>query len=186
MKSQFYVLSFVFITLIIASCEKSNTPAIVFPEITQEGKNTFGCYVDHDQFIASTTLFGLVHPISVSYFYDSTQMYKAGSLFIQGIDARSTLPFAGSVVVQKMNIFAPGTYPLTYIPNCSQQYTCDASWYRNTTLSTNYFSESGELIITKLDTVNRIVSGTFHFTAKDLNGVKKEITNGRFDAKYNQ
>ena len=187
---KFHAYSFAFVVLAITcfcvSCRKSTKQQITFPEATQEGKNTFGSYIDGDQFIAASTIFGLVRPINVAYYYDSTNDFKAGSIFIQGIDARSTLPIAGFIAIQKMNVFGTGTFPLTYVSNCSRQYTCDASFYYNSQLSKNYFADSGELTISKLDTVNRIISGTFHFTAKDSTGVKKEITNGRFDVKYNQ
>jgi hypothetical protein len=38
--------------------------------------------------------------------------------------------------------------------------------------------------ITKLDTINKICSGTFYFTGVDRNGSTVEITEGRFDVKY--
>ena len=45
----------------------------------------------------------------------------------------------------------------------------------------------GELWIKKFDIMNKIVSGTFWFTAIDpTSGKKVEITDGRFDMKFNQ
>ena len=188
MKLHAYIFGLVFfaIACISISCRKGTTQEITFPEITQEGKNTFGCYIDGNQFIAASTIFGLVRPINANYYYDSAKDFKAGSLFIQGIDARSTLPVAGSIAIQKMSVFGAGTLPLTFVSNCNKPYTCDASFYYNSQLSRNYFAETGELTISKLDTVNKIISGTFHFTAKDSIGVKTEISNGRFDVKYSQ
>lgn len=174
----------IFILLTLFSCKKDYKQVTTFPEVTQEGKNTFGCYISTDKFIAGTTLFGLVIPLSVQYYTDSTNIYKSGSLFIEGIDARSTLSYSGMIAIQKMGVFSTGVYPLTYVANCNKQYACDASFYYNDKLGKNFFADTGELVITKLDTLNKIVSGTFHFSAKDSSGVTKEITNGRFDAVY--
>jgi hypothetical protein len=52
---------------------------------------------------------------------------------------------------------------------------------------TNYItntSDSGEVIIKKLDSINRIVSGTFWFDAINPSGEKVQIRSGRFDMKY--
>ncbi len=43
---------------------------------------------------------------------------------------------------------------------------------------------SGELKINFLDSINRIVSGTFWFDAKNSNGEIIQIREGRFDMKY--
>ena len=42
----------------------------------------------------------------------------------------------------------------------------------------------GELIITRIDTASRTVSGTFWFDAVDNNGETVEVRNGRFDVFY--
>jgi len=46
-------------------------------------------------------------------------------------------------------------------------------------------SDSGELIVTKHDTQNRLVEGTFHYVAREFGGTATlEVTNGSFSAKY--
>ena len=42
----------------------------------------------------------------------------------------------------------------------------------------------GKLIITKLDEINQIVSGTFWFDAVNDKGEKVEVREGRFDVHY--
>ena len=43
----------------------------------------------------------------------------------------------------------------------------------------------GTLIITRFEPANFIISGTFNFTAKEINtGETVEITEGRFDMQY--
>jgi hypothetical protein len=43
---------------------------------------------------------------------------------------------------------------------------------------------SGELKIDFLDTINRVVSGTFWFDAINSGGEKVQVRSGRFDVKY--
>ena len=44
--------------------------------------------------------------------------------------------------------------------------------------------DAGSLIVKKHDLVQRILSGSFSFTGTDGNGVKINITEGRFDIRY--
>jgi hypothetical protein len=168
------------------SCRKNhnNNDSVKFPAETQSGLNTFGCYIDGNAFIPSTTLFGNVHPISVYYTPDSTEYYKAGFLSIQGVDARYSLDFAGRVWIQKLQVFGTGDYSLRHVFNCVRPYDCDGGVYDNAKENKTYFIESGKLTITKLDTLNKIVSGRFDFTSKDTLGNIKEVKGGVFDTKY--
>ncbi|MEQ1796381.1 MAG: hypothetical protein ABL872_00445 [Lacibacter sp.] len=166
------------------SCRKNNSDSIQFPEETQSGLNTFGCYIDDKAFIPATTLFGNVQPIHVYYTPDSTQYYKAGFLSIQGIDARYSLDFAGDVLLQKLQVFGIGEYSLNHAFNCANPYNCDGGGYYNAKEGKTYFIESGKLTITRLDTLNKIISGRFYFTSKDTFGNRKEIKAGVFDTRY--
>lgn len=181
MKKIIIAISF---SLILISCQKASTDDIQFPEETQSGLNTFGCYIDGKAFIPSTTLAGNVHPISVYYTTIATQYYDAGFLSLQGIDARYSLDFSGDVLIQKTGVFGVGEYSLSHTFNCPSTYGCDAGEYHNAKEDKNYFIESGRLTITKLDTLNKVISGRFYFTSKDSSGIRKEITGGVFDTKY--
>jgi hypothetical protein len=181
MKKIFISLS---LLCLFISCRKHTINSIQFPAETQSGLNTFGCYIDGNAFIPSTTLFGNVHPINVYYTPDSTQYYKAGFLSIQGIDARYSLDFAGDVLIQKLQVFGIGEYSLTHVFNCTNPYECDAGAYYNAKEGKNYFIENGKLTITKLDTLNKIISGKFYFSSKDSTGNRKEVKSGVFDTKY--
>lgn len=179
------LLAFTLLTAISMSCRKnSDNNADSFPAETQEGKNTLGCYINDTAFISGTILFGQVRPVNVSYYRDSTTYYKAGFLSIGGIDARYFLDIAGDIVINKLQVFGPGEYNLQHVANCGSNYGCDDIGYHNAKTNKTYFAESGKLIITKLDTINNIVSGRFNFVAKDTTGNRIQITNGRFDAKY--
>lgn len=113
------------------SCRKNNNESIRFPSETQSGLNTFGCYINGEALIPSTTLFGNVHTINVYYTPDSTQYYKAGFLSILGIDARYYLDVAGNILIQKLTVFGIGEYPISHVFNCGQPYDCDGGAYYN-------------------------------------------------------
>ena len=179
--------SIVFTALVLftISCRKNDINS--YPEETQQGKNTIGCYIDGTAFYSSTTIFGLVSPINVNYYKDSFPLlYSAGYLAVQGIDARYDLDIAGSIVINKKNIFAIGQYPLVSqsVTICNQNRSCNYIGYYNSKTQKSYSAVSGNLTLTKLDTINKIISGRFYFTAKDSLGNSIQVTNGRFDAKY--
>jgi hypothetical protein len=178
------ILIYLSFLLLFISCRKNNSDGIKFPLETQNGLNTFGCYIDGNAFIPSTTLFGNVRPINVYYTPGPTQYYKAGFLSVQGIDARYSLDFAGDILIQKLPVSGIGEYPLTHVFNCANAYDCDGGGYYNAKEGKTYFIESGKLTITRLDTLNKILSGKFYFTAKDTLGNKKEVKGGVFDTKY--
>lgn len=184
MKKILLVLTLLITTLL--SCRKNRTDtSYIFPTETQEGKNTFGCYVNSTAFIAGTTLFGLVSPVNANYYKDSTQYYQGGFLSINGIDARYSLNVAGNVVINKLRVFGVGEYNFQNTGgNCASTYSCDDIGYHNASTGKTYFAESGKLIITKLDTLTKIISGKFDFIAKDTSGNKVEVIDGRFDVKY--
>ncbi len=166
------------------SCRKNHIEETLFPAETQSGLNTFGCYVGDEAFIPSTTLFGNVRPINVYYTPASNQYYEAGFLSIQGIDARYSLDVAGNVLIQKLGVFGVGEYSLSHVFNCVNPYACDGGSYYNAKEWKNYFIESGKLTITRLDTLNKIISGRFYFISKDTSGNRKEVTGGVFDTKF--
>jgi hypothetical protein len=123
------------------------------PPVTQEGKNTFGCFVDGNPFIPGETLFGNITPLSCYYYYDSTNMYKAGSLFIQGIAVNNEV--SGDIFIQKINVFGTGKYNLRS-DSCLLPYQCNGVGYYKKNEGTDYvgqgvtyFAITGELVITK-------------------------------------
>jgi hypothetical protein len=168
------------------SCIKSGSTSVSFPAATQSGKNTFGCYIDGVPFIPYSTLNGNVIPITASYYYDSSTVNQipAGFFSLQGIDVLAPQKMNGSFFIQKVGLFAPGQYSISSQPNCGDPYQCDGGGYENSPTEDFYFIDSGTLNITRLDTVNKIISGTFNFSVKDSLGNTKQITDGVFDVKY--
>jgi hypothetical protein len=173
---------------LILSCGKSHNTSVSFPEATQSGKNTFGCYIDEVPFIPNSTSNGNVIPISAVYYYDSTSFdfdqTPPGYFNIEGIDVLAPQKMNGSFSIQKVGLFGTGQYPISASLNCLNPLQCDGGGYENSPTEDYYFIDSGMLNITRLDTLNKIISGTFHFTVSDSAGNTKQITGGVFDVKY--
>jgi len=178
MKKMFF---YSLLILFSSSCEKWETN----PEKVELG--TFRWKVDGEKAEASSTLFGLVKPISVSYRRAGTQdyfNYPPGFLSIQGIATG-----VGTVGMQKIGVFNIGEYQLTH-QDCGN-YDCDAGGFNpwgemNSQGGSNYYTlEKGKLTITKLDTIAKIISGNFYFDAVDELGKRKKITHGVFNVNYN-
>jgi hypothetical protein len=160
------------------SCKSDIKEDIPLPEITREGANTFGCYIGPARFIAETVMFGLVYHFNVQYYPDSTNNHIPGSLFIEATDDRETSSVPGTIYMQKMKVFDEGIYSL----GDSDQ---DACKYEPAQRSKTFFGDSGKIVITRLDTANKIIAGKFYFTAKDSSNLTTSISNGRFDVHYN-
>jgi hypothetical protein len=173
---------------LVFSCIKSPSTSISFPSATQSGKNTFGCYIDGVPFIPYSTLYGNVIPISVTYYYDSTafdyDQTPPGYFSIEGIDVLAPQKMNGDFSIQKVGLFTTGQYPISGPLNCPNPLQCDAGGYENSPTEDYYFIDSGMLNITRLDTLNKIISGTFNFTVRDSSGNTKQITGGVFDVTY--
>ena len=79
-------------------------------------------------------------------------------------------------------ITQPGTYQLRQYPYRGI-YNAGVTNPNPGGCSTDSWN-TGELIITRCDNLNRIYSGTFSFTCKDLNtGKVVRVTDGRFDVR---
>ena len=60
-----------------------------------------------------------------------------------------------------------------------------SQYFDNTSFRWNY-NLPGELIITRLDTINKIISGTFWFNLLNSKNEKVEVRDGRFDLVIDQ
>ncbi|TGE17605.1 DUF6252 family protein [Hymenobacter elongatus] len=79
------------------------------------------------------------------------------------------------------NAFTPGNYLLKAVQSGSNGYYKDASG--------QYFTDdlqTGEVVITRIDTIQKIAAGTFRFSAAGIStasGQTVTITQGRFDVR---
>lgn len=142
---------------------------------TQTGMGTLGAVVDGNSWKSTIGAYGTA---------------ASGVVSVIGVKSSTDLT---TITTETITLFivatSTGTYPLT-VTGSGVNY---ASFTRATSplanpgnvTSTTYLTalNSGTVVITKYDTANKIVSGTFSFTAK--NDTKTVgVTSGVFDIKY--
>ena len=180
MKTIFIILSLISLLFLASSCpKKDGTPKNSNPQLpdaTQTGANTFGCKINGQIWVSTWTNSG--PPVQAQYY--------------KGYLSLAATKKVNSTVLQSIRwayqpMYSTGKYYFKSAPNGGSPGAQFAD-YINTTCgsysSNNQDSLSTYIIITKLDTANRIVSGTFNllFTSQGCDTLK--ITDGRFDAKY--
>jgi len=155
MKTNLFKITVVAILLIVTahSCKQEN-PAPTLPPETQEGKHTFGCYVNGRLFVPVPGAAGFGSPFLISDYYLSTNSL--------------TIIAYGRNEYFNLSILNPEENIKKEIEGIIY------SSYR--------IQNTGEIIFTRFDLDNLIVSGTFSFEIKPY----YSITQGRFDIKmYN-
>ena len=157
----------ILISLLLASCCKEQE--LILPDATAIGANTFGCYVDDELFVYTG---------------------RGGVFGVPKIDARydSTINRLYIYAYTKEHDYIGMSDTIMEVGRAHSLYYAVYEKYDNTYKSrTIYRAEDelrGEIYLSKFDRDNKIVSGTFMFTAKNAqNNETKIISNGRFDIK---
>ena len=153
---------------------------------TQEGANTFSCKVNGKKYIPAVSLFG-GDPIYSQYRLDP---------FISGTNKLIIGTTVPSNPVQHISITIYGCDKTgVYDLNEDTLYKIDAEYDLNAggynayaKVYINKKGSSGQVEITKLDKIRKIVSGTFSFKLTDENNISNTVSieRGRFDLKYDQ
>lgn len=180
---------FLILQLTLFSCSKddnkSQKPIDQLPPATQTGANTAGCLVNGEAFLPKGTSLG--GPI-LSCFYQQNQYgYHLGlSIVNKTFDIDKVI----NVAANPSQLVENTTYSLIDIKDNSVSYISNFGEY---TIYSNVSSPisfettntvTGELKITKLDTQQRIISGTFWYDAINTNNEKVQVREGRFDMHY--
>lgn len=166
------------ILLLFAACKKDELKLL--PDATQTGADTMGAIVNGKAWVANGgTGFNPPDPVEGgyqgTYSYDETR----NNVFIRAYRKDKT-----GFQIYLRNVSQPGEYPLNTTTNLiggelrqPQNY---GAYYIPGKLYMTTSRYTGKVIITRADTVNKIVSGIFAFKAvhgKDT----VTVTNGRFD-----
>jgi len=162
--------------LILSSCTSCDEPdSTVLPAETQSGKNTFGCYVNNDLFVGGFANLMAPNPFNATY----SKKYNGLGIMVSGV-VNNNFKTSRNIFLEVFSIKADTTMKI------------DTAFCYNINDFYPYYvtRKTGEIYITKLDTINKIVSGRFRFTAKSAdwyrNAVDNDsivVTNGRFDLK---
>lgn len=165
-------------TSLSLSCSKDR-----LPEVTQEGKNTFGCKINGKNWVPhGGGAFSGVDPVYGDYLATYSFNTTSNNVFIRAYDGKA------NINIYLRSVEKPGLYPL--INN-----TLDLNNQRNP-YNYGYFQSedgseyltntqyNGEVNIVRADTIHKIISGTFNFTAFNKStGKIVKVTDGRFDVK---
>ena len=167
------------ILLMITGCTIEQSKEL--PPATQEGKNTFGCLVNGEVLEASGG--GIFSsPIGVSVNYPYSFGARAGGIMQLCNDSddyshlylviEDSIDFLQQHIYNlKRSSFGNPTNYNGYVSLCDINYE-------------TFGEKSGELTITKLDTTEKIIAGTFWFDAQSEDEDIIEIREGRFDITY--
>lgn len=167
-------LILILISLCLFSCKDRNEDPNVLPEATQFGKNTAGALVDGKVWVASTDF---INPP------EGTFCEKINNTYSIHIFLKHQFNNTYLTLNSKIDNLVIGQ---EYILPQSSNTDVDSGIYSSSnfiymTSAPNY---TGKIKITGLDLQNQIVSGTFEFKAIDNNGNTINITDGRFDKKF--
>ncbi|MDQ3073431.1 MAG: DUF6252 family protein [Bacteroidota bacterium] len=170
---RYYLFSLISLLLLAGGCKKpDNKPKEpMLPPATQTGAYTFGCRVNGKIWLPKTNSLKL--PLRVQY--------HNGELHIDATKIQDdTQSFIGFTYLS--GVTTPGIYPIRYRPNQGDKSVI--GFYSELK---DYYADSagsGFLTITRLDTAEEVISGTFHFDAFSDDGDTLHITDGRFDADF--
>ncbi len=166
------------VVLILSSCTSCNEPidTTVLPAETQSGKNTFGCYVDGKIFWGGSVPSIVTPPLYAEY-------DKHSGILSIAAKGKIDNTFAGIMTLRVLN-------PITDTTLAMESAIYDTSENNDSCVVYRTFN-NGEIYITKLDTINEIISGRFSFIGTCLKGqengtdstISVSVTEGRFDIK---
>ncbi|MBL7837501.1 MAG: hypothetical protein JNM67_08295, partial [Bacteroidetes bacterium] len=171
---------FILSVLLLYSCfdltEAPKTEEDILPALTQEGKGTFGFKINEAIWIPK----GYKGESEAFYYPWSISKDLYGRLQIRANQNDNE----SAVVFRTTNVYGPGKY-FVYQQSSEHKtliyYERKVGFYYRYALDTNNF-----VIIDKLDTIARIVSGRFQFNVINDSNVfdTVKIVDGRFDMKY--
>jgi Family of unknown function (DUF6252) len=172
------ILSICLCLLILVSCKKEVSE---LPPATQTGANTFGAKINGSFWVPQG--FG---SIPAGNLLNAVMMANDITITAQNF---SSSPTETEFVLRVNGVTGPGTYLLnttvthpsgagSYAYYVKRKFTPLNEWI---TSSTN----TGSVTITRIDTVNWIVSGTFEFNMLNTYNTPEPlaVTEGRFDVK---
>jgi hypothetical protein len=175
------MLAVAFLLLNAASCTDEENGDKLPPE-TQSGNSTFGCLVNGKVWL----------PEGVPFSTQRTVTWVNEKYTYLVIGANQGPSQSLGLVINGTEIKSNMVYTLNSDSNSNSTYSykCEKGSYCYYQSSSNY---TGQLIITKFDTINKIVSGRFSFKAMFVEAQASDgicdssiinITEGRFDLKY--
>jgi hypothetical protein len=168
------LLTTISIVFLLAGCTKEVTE---LPVQTDTGSNTFGAKVNGKFWMPQGFGVAPTAPILEAH-------YEPGRSIIINARNFATEPLESEFEFHLNNVKTPGVYSLNehtgnYVYYVERKIIPTGEWKTNS-------QYTGSVNVTKTDTVNKIVSGTFEFQAATDNAYNNApitVTEGRFDVK---
>lgn len=172
---QLFLLVLALFTL--SQCKKDNAAPQLPPETTT-GANKVGCRVNGQVLVPRSK--GRTEGLQFGFINRANG--RIPMFFLAFVDAEVS-PFRSVMLEVDSLVLREGqTYPFR-TPGGRHQ----ASHFDGKQDYIKRDQDQGELTITRLDSVQRILSGRFHFVGTDRNsGQQVQVTEGRFDLRYSQ
>ncbi len=172
------ILLLAFATL--SSCKKEFSD---LPAATQTGENTFGCKVNGENW--GPAKFGVVPATNlVEAFLSSPESVRIRVRNFSAEPTETVMEIQVSGLNDHINVYPINQTFSTFPTAVSYGYMIKT---RINTLDEwqSSASNTGSITVTKFDRTNKILSGTFEFSAAStMGGQTINVTDGRFDVKY--
>ena len=166
----------------LPACRKHTETPDPLPPATQEGKNTFGCYIDGKPWVAEidpNILDPSLRKIDAAYDEPGVGLYDVYSLSI--LASKVTDSLDEYLILGVRPLFKEGRIELTHLDYSSIKMRLDRP-IRVYEIDTTFLQI---LEVTRLDTAHNICAGLFTFTLVSKNKPDTiYITDGRFDIRY--
>lgn len=167
------------LSVFFVSCKKTEE----LPDPTQTGAHTFGAKVDGELWApAGFGPFQTAPLIEARYLVNRNLIIQARNF--------SRSPTETEMEIFIKNVVAPGVYQLNESTGKYPGQVANYGYYvrRVFTPKDEYITNpqfTGEVVVTRADTVNHIISGTFQFRAMNVvdSTTSVVVTEGRFDVK---
>ena len=168
MKKKLLLIGFI-LCFSLTTCRKNQEP--VLPPETTIGAMSFGCKINGKVFVPKD---GRGKPgLYVQYVYLDGGWY----LNIPAVDWRSSYPILSVHIETDSLLIEEGEYEFKLEKGYPSAFYSAETFYI-------LLENKGRLNIKKHDLTNRILAGTFYFTAENSKGERVEVTDGRFDIRY--
>ena len=173
-------------TLTLSCCDKDdNKSSSQLPAATTTGANTAGCLVNGQVFLRKgNSQFGPT--LSCFYQQDQDGYHLGLSIVEKGSNENKSV----NISANPLQLIENATYTLAQQTNNGSSYISNFGefWITSNIVNaiqyTTTATVTGELKITKLDTQQKIISGTFWYDAINSGGEKVQVRDGRFDMRY--
>jgi hypothetical protein len=165
----------------LSSCFKDE-----LPEPTQKGEDTLGMLIDGKEWSANTG-FDLFGPEKTKARYYTNSQVLIITVRNTTRENSEEIEFFIDKVNTEANYAIDSLNPFFQEPICWESTRFDPTTNDNQSCFQAYYLtkiDSGKVHISTLDTISKIVSGTFEMTLTNFNNETIKITNGRFDLTF--